>query len=202
VGSALIQETYADDLINDAISEYGTSAIEKGTYLDESVHRIHKEEAASEIDGIIWFVACLSRVDGLILMDPDLAVNGFGTVITVEDAPSAVFAAQDELATVHRRLPISYDAFGTRHRSMMRYCNSHAGSVGFVISQDGDIRAMTKVGQDLVVWDGVRLQRVLLRDTPNEPIVGPHKGPKRKRPKRTELNFAVRAAATQSAPLG
>ena len=176
-GSALIRETYASDLIGEAINDYRTSTIEAGTYLDENVHRVHKEAAANEIDGIIWFVACLSRVDGLILMNPDLAVKGFGTIITVEDAPSAVFAAQDELAIASRRLPLSYDAFGTRHRSMMRYCHSHAGSVGFVISQDGDIRAMAKVGQDLVVWDGVRLQRVLLRDTANEPIVGPHQSP-------------------------
>ena len=65
------------------------------------------------------------------------------------------------LISMSRRLPLSSDAFGTRHRSMMRYCNSNPGSVGFVISEDGDIRAMTKVGQDLVVWDGVLLQREL-----------------------------------------
>ena len=44
---------------------------------------------------------------------------------------------------------------------MMRYCNAYPGSVGFVISQDGDIRGMTKVGDSLVIWDGVTLERIL-----------------------------------------
>jgi hypothetical protein len=177
-GTALILETYANDLIGEVLDDDQSSTIDVQPYLDETVYRNHKEAAASEIDGIIWFIACLSRVDGLVLMDPDLAVKGFGTIITVEDSPSAIFAAQDESAIVSRRLPLSYDAFGTRHRSMMRYCNSYTGSVGFVISQDGDIRAMTKVEGDLVVWDGVRLQRVLTADTPDEPIIGPRQSQK------------------------
>jgi len=126
-----------------------------------------KEAAASEIDGIIWFIACLSRVDGLVVMDPTLTVKGFGTIITVEDAQPTIFSTGDEFATKAHRVSLSYDAFGTRHRSMMRYCNAHPGSVGFVISQDGDIRAITKVGEDLVVWDGVLLQRELSSHGPN-----------------------------------
>ena len=177
-GTALILETYANDLIGEVLDDDQASTIDVQPYLDETVYRNHKEAAASEIDGIIWFIACLSRVDGLVLMDPDLAVKGFGTIITTEDSPSAIFAAQDESATISRRLPLSYDTFGTRHRSMMRYCNSYRGSVGFVISQDGDIRAMTKVEGDLVVWDGVRLQRVLTADAPDEPIIGPRQSQK------------------------
>jgi hypothetical protein len=179
-GTALILETYARDLIDELLDDGRASTIDVGPYLDETVYRNRKEAAASEIDGIIWFIACLSRVDGLVLMDPDLTVKGFGTIVTIEDAPSAIFSAQDEYATMSRRLPLSYDAFGTRHRSMMRYCNSYPGSVGFVISQDGDIRAMTKVEQDLVVWDGVRLQRVLFGDAPNAPIIGPRQSQQRR----------------------
>ena len=41
---------------------------------------------------------------------------------------------------------------------MMRYCAKFPNSVGFVISQDGDVRAITKVGERLVLWDNVRLQ--------------------------------------------
>jgi hypothetical protein len=41
---------------------------------------------------------------------------------------------------------------------MMRYCYAVPGSVGFVISQDGEIRAMTRVGDDLVFWDSIRPQ--------------------------------------------
>jgi hypothetical protein len=38
---------------------------------------------------------------------------------------------------------------------MMRYSARHKDAVGFVISQDGDIRAMTSVGNNLLVWENV-----------------------------------------------
>lgn len=41
---------------------------------------------------------------------------------------------------------------------MIRYCFQVPGSVGFVVSQDGDVRVMTRVGDDLVYWDSIRLQ--------------------------------------------
>jgi len=174
--AAWIRKTYADDLIGEMLDDDGDgSTIDAGLYLDETVYRNRSEEATDEIDGIIWFIACLSRIDGLVLMNSDLAVKAFGTIITVEDAPSTVYAAQDEYAMISRRVPLSYDAFGTRHRSMMRYCNSYPGSVGFVISQDGDIRAITKVDQDLIVWDDVRLQRVLLASASRAPLIGPRR---------------------------
>jgi hypothetical protein len=40
----------------------------------------------------------------------------------------------------------------------MRYCDKVPGSIGFVISQDGDVRAITKVDERLVVFDNLRLQ--------------------------------------------
>jgi hypothetical protein len=53
---------------------------------------------------------------------------------------------------------LDYNHFGTRHRSMMRYCAAVPGSVGFVVSQDGDVRAITRVRDDLVVWENVKLR--------------------------------------------
>jgi hypothetical protein len=41
---------------------------------------------------------------------------------------------------------------------MMRYCYKHPGSVGFVVSQDGDVRALTRVGEAVIMWDNIRLQ--------------------------------------------
>lgn len=40
--------------------------------------------------------------------------------------------------------PLRTDArrFGTRHQSMMRLCFARPGSVGFVVSQDGNVRAI------------------------------------------------------------
>jgi hypothetical protein len=41
---------------------------------------------------------------------------------------------------------------------MMRICFRRAGSAGFVVSQDGDVRAMTRVDDRLIVWEDVKLR--------------------------------------------
>jgi hypothetical protein len=41
---------------------------------------------------------------------------------------------------------------------MMRYCNEHPGSLGFVISQDGDIRATMRHDGRLILWENINAQ--------------------------------------------
>ena len=43
----------------------------------------------------------------------------------------------------------------------MRYCFAHPGSLGFVISQDGEIRAMTRVGAQLIIWENIEVLSVM-----------------------------------------
>jgi hypothetical protein len=127
-----------------------------GLYLDEAVSDSDREENRSEIDGVLWFISLLTRVDGLVALGPDLSVVGFGVEVVVADEPARIVRAQD--AARDQVVEISYTQWGTRHRSMMRYCWSVPGSVGFVLSQDGDIRAMTRCGDELVVWENPMLQ--------------------------------------------
>ncbi len=44
---------------------------------------------------------------------------------------------------------------------MIRQCARDPESVGFVISQDGDVRAITRVGNAVLMWDNIRLQRLV-----------------------------------------
>jgi hypothetical protein len=127
-------------------------------YLEESISNSDLEETRSEIDGALWFVSLLSRVDGLVLLSPDLDVLGFGVEIRTSDPPKVLVQANDARATKRNRAIIDYHHFGTRHRSMMRYCAKAIGSVGFVISQDGDVRAMTRKSESLLLWDNVKLR--------------------------------------------
>ena len=85
-------------------------------------------------------------------------MKGFGVEILKQSLPPRVLRATTASASLRSRRYADYHSFGTRHRSMMRYCYAVPGSVGFVISQDGEIRAMTRVGDDLVFWDSIRLQ--------------------------------------------
>jgi hypothetical protein len=129
-------------------------------------------EAATQLKGCIRFVASLSRVDGLILIDDSLTINGFGTIITAEQSVGKLYAALDEHATSRLTQRISPTCFGTRHRSMMRYCDKHPGSIGFVVSEDGHTRAITKIRRRLVLWDRIQtsmsVQRSHETDNPLE----------------------------------
>jgi hypothetical protein len=127
-------------------------------YLDNSIADGELEDASREIDSAVWFIALLTRVDGLVLFDHNLCVKGFGVVIDIQDEPPSVMQAVT--ARGGRRKELAYTSFGTRHRSMMRACWAIRGSVGFVISQDGMVRAMTASESGVVVWRDLLLQRV------------------------------------------
>ena len=124
------------------------------------LRRMEKELRANknEIDGVIWFIALLTRVDGLVVMDPNLVVRGYGVEIKNWQEPDNLFIAADRLATPAKLRPTSYNHFGTRHRSMMRYCSQNPGSIGFVVSQDGEVRVMTMLGERLVMWENIKLK--------------------------------------------
>jgi hypothetical protein len=126
--------------------------------VDEWIAGNDLEEIRNELGGAIWFISLLTRVDGLVLLNQNLEVQGFGVEITVGEEPSEIYAAGDAWASEWLLRKVDYQHYGTRHRSMMRYCAKFPGSVGFVISQDGDVRVMTKVDERLVVWENIQLQ--------------------------------------------
>jgi hypothetical protein len=127
-------------------------------HVEEIVAGYDVEEIQRELNGTIWFIALLTRVDGLVLLNERLEVTGFGVEITTREEPSEVFIADDIYATESKLMRVDYQLYGTRHRSMMRYCAKVPGSVGFVVSQDGDVRVMTSVRNRLVVWENIQLQ--------------------------------------------
>lgn len=128
-------------------------------YLDCDRARFERGDAGAATDGGVAFVAALSQVDGLILLGPGLVVRGFGVEITTRATPDRVYSAGDDLASSKRLRPVDISHFGTRHRSMFRYCDRHPGSIGFVVSQDGDIRAIMRVGRRTVIWENLNLYK-------------------------------------------
>ena len=153
-----IQESLASDEILEEYLKKDSEDIPIELYFDEVINKGDCEDADSEVEGAIWFISLLSRVDGLVLMNPSLEVKGFGVEITFPGEPSSIFIARDRRAKNKHLRKLDYERFGTRHRSMMRYCSKISNSVGFVISQDGDVRVMTQVRGKLVVWENLRLQ--------------------------------------------
>jgi hypothetical protein len=120
---------------------------------------VEGERAEEDLSGVIWFVALLSRVDGCVVLDPNLVVRGFGAIIGFEEIVPSIMLSNSADAEDADLTRLDASRFGSRHRSMMRYCFCTPGSLGIVISQDRDVRMMTRVGERLVLWDGVNLQR-------------------------------------------
>jgi hypothetical protein len=114
------------------------------------------------LDSAIWFVAVLSRVDGLIVVDNELGVEGFGAIIRCQSVPprELVFKSHTSDVCADTLEPLEYDHLGTRHQSMMRYCFEHRGTLGFVVSEDGHARAMSFVDGRLIVWEHIKLLNV------------------------------------------
>jgi len=115
------------------------------------------KDAARAQAGAVQFVASLSGIDGLIVAVRGLNIRGFGAEILTKDDPKTAFSASNALGS--NGTSINPTLWGTRHRSMMRYCFKYAGSIGLVVSQDGDVRAMVRVGDRLLVWPNIDLER-------------------------------------------
>ena len=152
----LIERTYASDEIYEYLQNEDNIPID--LYLDENVSETELNSIRSEIDGALWFISLLSRVDGLVLMNKNLVVRGFGVEIKSSTPPDRVYLCSTRIPNNSSLKEVNYNHFGTRHRSMMRYCWNYSGTVGFVVSQDGDVRAITKYGNKLVIWDNIKLQ--------------------------------------------
>ncbi len=128
------------------------------------------EQRRAEILGCIRFIAALTCADGMVLLDKHFAVHGFGVELRANHPLDAVFMAGDANADPARLRGVEIHHFGTRHRAMMRYCHQTAGSLGFVVSQDGGIQAMKRIDNQLVVWENID---VGLAFNPQNGAVGP-----------------------------
>jgi hypothetical protein len=125
-----------------------------------------RSEALAELNGVTRYISLLTRVDGLVILDPQMTVSGFGAKIKANTVPPCVVAAGNrvQLATTRGATPkgmrfVPYDHYGTRHQSMFRYCQEVPGSVGLLVSQDGDARAVTQVNGCVTLWSNIRLIR-------------------------------------------
>ncbi len=126
-------------------------------YLNERIQEAASKDFEDEITGCVRFISSLSCVDGLILARPDLSIVGFGVEIRPKNEIDVVYLSPGPKAGLKTLRRIDPNHYGTRHRSMMRYCAAHPKSIGFVISQDGEIRAMTRVGGRLVMWENLQV---------------------------------------------
>ena len=118
---------------------------------------IDNNQLKSELKGAIRFISSLSCIDGLIVMTPELTVLGFGTKIVTSEQPKYIYISPTAIINNSKLIKINSNFFGTRHQSMISFCWTNPSALGFVISQDGDIRAITRHGRKIVMWENIKV---------------------------------------------
>jgi len=126
-------------------------------YSQEVVAEAEGEDLEDSLTGAVHFISSLACVDGLVQMKPDLTVTGYGVEIRTAKEVERVRVSLSPEVNIRRSRIVDANNFGTRHRSMVRYCFAHPASLGFVVSQDGDIRAVMRVRKEVVMWDNLKV---------------------------------------------
>ena len=96
------------------------------------------------------FFSDLMQVDGALVLDQRLCVIGFGGEIRVDRNVIMVQQAHD--LTGQRRTDWNVLNDGTRHRSIYRLCSVEPKVIGFVISQDSQVRLIANMEENVVFW--------------------------------------------------
>jgi hypothetical protein len=95
-------------------------------------------------------LAQLSCVDGALIIDDELKPHRFRCHLAAEKWDGRVLEG-----TFRNAIPtsaIDSTRFGTRHNSAINFVGACPGAVAFVISEDGPVRVILKVGDDVIIW--------------------------------------------------
>jgi hypothetical protein len=109
-----------------------------------------------ELTSAIRAIGGLARLDGAVVLRPDLAVEAFGVKINSDTNVGTVYHGHTEKGKGARAFDTSH--FGTRHLSAIRYCRDDPTAMVVVISQDGPVRVVTTAGRRVIIWDDVRVR--------------------------------------------
>jgi hypothetical protein len=144
MAARLRHNTFAEKLQNRRTVKVGE--LEQLNALAEDQHS-HEDVARDAAR----FVASLTSVDGAVVLTDTLRIIGFGAEVT------ASFSAGDKVHVAHtaevtKTKEVRFAEYGTRHRSAFRFVASMEPSVGFIMSQDGGVKAVRQVASKLVMW--------------------------------------------------
>jgi sensor domain DACNV-containing protein len=120
-------------------------------YWEHTSIEMDMRKTESYLHDSVLFLSSLASVDGALIITDSLNLFGFGGELRVygESMHNIKFSEDAFCRNFSEKPP---ESFGTRHRSAFRFCNEYPKSVAFVISQDGDVKAVKKVNNDLIVW--------------------------------------------------
>lgn len=144
----------------------GSRTVPLQMYGLEGVSESEIRDSEQAITGAVRFISSLAGVDGLVLASPDFTIHGFGVEIKTKKDIEQLFVATS--ADLSKGRMEDANTFGTRHRSMARYCSARPESIGFVVSQDGSIRAIMKVGDRTILFENIKVNALWGDDLPKQ----------------------------------
>jgi len=110
-----------------------------------------RENIENGMGDVARAIACLSTIDGAVVMTDSFHVIGFGgEVIATSPSLKEIFIHGD-----NPQQSVSVDNYGTRHRSAFRFCSSLDDSIAFIVSQDGGVKATKRVQDKVFLWPDI-----------------------------------------------
>jgi hypothetical protein len=151
-GGAVLVDDDAHDATAPLSITYSIAGAPYSGLLEHSASRTHSKGR----DRALWVATSLSRVDGAVVMNRKLEILGNGARLGATPATSVRVASRSD--GKHARSVTGLGRWGTRHGSMISYCQARPKAVGFVVSEDGGVRAISHLGgTEATIWERIRL---------------------------------------------
>jgi hypothetical protein len=133
-----------DDLLREPHSGFDAAAELKRCRARLELHRTSRQL----IRGISR-ISLLAAVDGAVLLDDHLRIQGFGVRFPVLLPPGTTVL---DALTGSEYL---CDQWGLRHQSVFSVCHKCEQAIGLIVSQDGEVKAVKADDGQLFFWDGI-----------------------------------------------
>jgi hypothetical protein len=133
-----------DDLLREPHSDFEAAA-----ELERCRARLELHRTSRQLIRGISRISLLAAVDGAVLLDDHLRIQGFGVRFPVLLPPGTTVL---DALTGSEYL---CDQWGLRHQSVFSVCHNCEQAIGLIVSQDGDVKAVKADGGRLMFWDGI-----------------------------------------------
>jgi hypothetical protein len=118
----------------------------------------HIQQIKRVISERLEALARLAFIDGALLVSTNWEVVGVGTKLTANKWNKRVITGPNSFNYPGGGKVFDHSAYGTRHNSTINFIGACPEAVGFVISEDGPIRAFVKHDEETILcWEDVRL---------------------------------------------
>ena len=133
-----------DDLLREPHSNLDAAAELERCRTELELHRTSRRL----IRGISQ-ISLLAAVDGAVLLDDHLRIQGFGVRFPVLLPPATT------VLDARTGSEFSCDHWGLRHQSVFSVCQKCEQAIGLIVSQDGEVKAVKAEEGRLFFWDGI-----------------------------------------------